>query len=206
MVRDHWIAACGQTETPFRSRSGRRVLYCWQPSSGEHRYLDLDADLVLPRDFDPILDGTALDPTLPPKPLYLRFVLPRHRDKLGITLHEQQRDGSYLCWITWVTPVDGNYPLPGSLVSRSPTTSETLVGPSADRLTEPAPVADLAQAYDTVRVTLTAASGHDVVTRLPETLRQLARQVCEDLHVDPARIWPDVQLFGPATTPPAFNW
>ena len=44
---DNWFPACGGTEVPFVSRSGRRLLYCWQPSSGRHAYLDLDSDLIL---------------------------------------------------------------------------------------------------------------------------------------------------------------
>jgi hypothetical protein len=43
----NWIPACNGTETPFTTRTGRRLLYCWQPSSGRHAYLDLGTDLVL---------------------------------------------------------------------------------------------------------------------------------------------------------------
>ena len=42
-----WIAACGGTETPFTSRTGRRLLYVWQPKTGNHAYLDLGTDLIL---------------------------------------------------------------------------------------------------------------------------------------------------------------
>jgi hypothetical protein len=42
-----WYPACGGTETPFRARSGKRLLYCWQPSTGNHAYLDLDSDMFL---------------------------------------------------------------------------------------------------------------------------------------------------------------
>lgn len=45
-----WIPACGGTETPFTSRSGRRLLYCWQPSTGRHAYLDLGSDIFLTDD------------------------------------------------------------------------------------------------------------------------------------------------------------
>ena len=48
--RSNWIPACGGTEEPFRSRSGRRLLYCWQPSTGRHAYLDLDSDIILSDD------------------------------------------------------------------------------------------------------------------------------------------------------------
>jgi hypothetical protein len=44
---DNWFPACGGTEQPFTSRSGRRLLYCWQPSTGNHAYLDLGSDLIL---------------------------------------------------------------------------------------------------------------------------------------------------------------
>jgi hypothetical protein len=43
----NWYPASGGTETPFVSRSGRRLLYCFQPSSGRHAYIDLDTDIAL---------------------------------------------------------------------------------------------------------------------------------------------------------------
>lgn len=43
----NWIPANGGTETPFFTRSRRRLLYCWQPSTGNHAYLDCDTDLIL---------------------------------------------------------------------------------------------------------------------------------------------------------------
>ncbi len=42
-----WLPACLGTETVFRTRTGRRLLYCWQPSTGNHAYLDCDTDLIL---------------------------------------------------------------------------------------------------------------------------------------------------------------
>jgi hypothetical protein len=42
-----WIPACGETEVPFTTRTGRKLLYCYQPSSGRHAYLDLGTDLIL---------------------------------------------------------------------------------------------------------------------------------------------------------------
>lgn len=42
-----WLPACGGTETPFMTRSGRRLLYCWQPSTGNHAYLDMGTDIIL---------------------------------------------------------------------------------------------------------------------------------------------------------------
>lgn len=44
---DRWVPASGGTETPFTTRTGRLLLYCWQPSTGRHAYLDLGTDLVL---------------------------------------------------------------------------------------------------------------------------------------------------------------
>ncbi|NDD54469.1 hypothetical protein EBZ39_11435 [bacterium] len=44
---DNWYPACGGTEQVFRSRSGRRLLYCWQPSTGKHVYFDVDNDVFL---------------------------------------------------------------------------------------------------------------------------------------------------------------
>lgn len=42
-----WIPACGRTEVPFTSRSGRTLLYCWQASTGRHAYLDVTTDIML---------------------------------------------------------------------------------------------------------------------------------------------------------------
>ena len=46
----NWVPACGGTEVPFRTRTGRRLLYCWQPSTGRHAYLDLSTDYFLSDD------------------------------------------------------------------------------------------------------------------------------------------------------------
>ena len=42
-----WFPACGGTETVFRARSGKRLLYCYQPSTGRHAYLDMGCDMFL---------------------------------------------------------------------------------------------------------------------------------------------------------------
>lgn len=42
-----WIPASGGTEQPFMTRSGFRLQYCYQPSTGRHAYLNCDADLIL---------------------------------------------------------------------------------------------------------------------------------------------------------------
>jgi hypothetical protein len=42
-----WTPACGGTETPFTTRTGRRLLYVYQARSGRHAYLDLGTDLIL---------------------------------------------------------------------------------------------------------------------------------------------------------------
>lgn len=43
----NWVPANGGTETPFTTRSGRRLLYVWDTRSGRHAYLDCQTDLVL---------------------------------------------------------------------------------------------------------------------------------------------------------------
>ena len=43
----NWYPASNGTETPFISRSGRRLLYCYQPSTGKHAYLDCNTDIIL---------------------------------------------------------------------------------------------------------------------------------------------------------------
>lgn len=44
---DRFVPACCGTETPFRSRSGVVLQYCWNPAQGRHGYLDVDNDLIL---------------------------------------------------------------------------------------------------------------------------------------------------------------
>lgn len=41
-----WIPACGGTETPFEKK-GRKLLYCFNPATMEHAYLDCDKDMLL---------------------------------------------------------------------------------------------------------------------------------------------------------------
>jgi hypothetical protein len=43
-----WVPACNGTEVPFYTRSGHRVLYCWQPSTGRHAYFDCGTDVIIP--------------------------------------------------------------------------------------------------------------------------------------------------------------
>jgi hypothetical protein len=43
----NWYPANGGTEEEFVTRTGRRLLYCWQPSTGRHAYLDCSTDLIL---------------------------------------------------------------------------------------------------------------------------------------------------------------
>jgi hypothetical protein len=40
-----WIPGTG--ETPFTSRGGVLLLWCWQPSTGNKAYLDVRSDLFL---------------------------------------------------------------------------------------------------------------------------------------------------------------
>lgn len=44
---DCWIPACGGTEVPFPTKSGRRLLYAFNPWSGKHAFIDVEADRVL---------------------------------------------------------------------------------------------------------------------------------------------------------------
>jgi hypothetical protein len=43
----NWYPANAGSEVPFLTRNHRRLLYCWQPSTGRHAYLDCDTDLIL---------------------------------------------------------------------------------------------------------------------------------------------------------------
>ena len=45
-----WVPACGGTETPFTTRTGKRLLYVWQATTGRHAYLDLGTDIILTDD------------------------------------------------------------------------------------------------------------------------------------------------------------
>lgn len=44
---DRWVAACGGQELPFVTRSGRILLYVFNPAAGRHAYLDTATDVVL---------------------------------------------------------------------------------------------------------------------------------------------------------------
>lgn len=43
----NWVPANCGTETPITYRTGRRLLYVYQASTGNHAYLDCDTDLIL---------------------------------------------------------------------------------------------------------------------------------------------------------------
>lgn len=43
----NWFPACDGTEKPFTTRTGKRLLYVWQPTTGKHAYLDLGSDMIL---------------------------------------------------------------------------------------------------------------------------------------------------------------
>ena len=49
-AQGNWIPACNGTETPFMTRTGYRLLYCWQPTTGKHAYLNCDTDMILTDD------------------------------------------------------------------------------------------------------------------------------------------------------------
>ena len=50
MKQDRWIPANGGTETPHKTRSGIRVLYCWNPGTGKHAWFNCDTDIILSDD------------------------------------------------------------------------------------------------------------------------------------------------------------
>lgn len=47
LAQGPWVPAWGGTEVPFTTRTGRRLLYCYQASTGNHAYLDLGSDIIL---------------------------------------------------------------------------------------------------------------------------------------------------------------
>jgi hypothetical protein len=42
-----WVAANRGSEVPFTTRANYRLLYCYQPSSGRHAYINCDTDMIL---------------------------------------------------------------------------------------------------------------------------------------------------------------
>ncbi len=48
--KNAWVPANGGTETEFVSRSGRRLLYCYNSALARHAYLDLSSDIILADD------------------------------------------------------------------------------------------------------------------------------------------------------------
>ncbi len=44
---DVWLPAHGGTETEFTARTGKRLLYCYNPRLRRHAYLDLGSDIIL---------------------------------------------------------------------------------------------------------------------------------------------------------------
>ena len=47
---DTWLPASGGTETAFTSRSGVRMLYCYNPGQNRHAYLNIDTDIIMTQD------------------------------------------------------------------------------------------------------------------------------------------------------------
>jgi hypothetical protein len=46
-VGDRWVPACGGTEMPMKTRTGRTLLYMWNTTKGEHAYYDCERDVFL---------------------------------------------------------------------------------------------------------------------------------------------------------------
>ena len=43
----NWVPANGGTEEPFLTRTGARLQYLYQPSTGRHAYIDCNSDTIL---------------------------------------------------------------------------------------------------------------------------------------------------------------
>ena len=43
----NWVAASSGTEKPFTTRTGHKVQYMWQPSTGRHAYINLETDIII---------------------------------------------------------------------------------------------------------------------------------------------------------------
>jgi hypothetical protein len=46
-VGDRWVPACGGTEMPMKTHTGRTLLYMWNTTKGEHSYYDCERDIFL---------------------------------------------------------------------------------------------------------------------------------------------------------------
>ena len=46
----NWYPASNGTEVPFVTHTGFRLLYCYQPSTGRHAYLNCETDIILTDD------------------------------------------------------------------------------------------------------------------------------------------------------------
>jgi hypothetical protein len=46
MKLDAWVPACGGTEEIFVARN-KRILYCYNPKTKKHGYLDVDSDIIM---------------------------------------------------------------------------------------------------------------------------------------------------------------
>lgn len=205
---DNWVPACGGTEVPMTSRAGRRILYCWQPSTGDHRYIDLGSDMALPVNFDPMLDGTALDPTLPPKSAWVHFLPFPDDGKVTVLLIEEQRDLSCLAWSTILRldVTSQSYPVPTGLINGTPAHHATRhsYGTCNDHLQ--IEVADQKQALDILSVALRALTEPVVSTELDGRHRDVAMHLCRDLGGDPGNIWVKMNLMQGNPGAPAYNW
>jgi len=49
-MTDIWLPGSGGTETAFTSRSGVRMLYCYNPGQNRHAYLNIDTDIIMTQD------------------------------------------------------------------------------------------------------------------------------------------------------------
>jgi len=45
-MRGYWVPACNRNEVPF-TKNGIHYLYCWNPVTRKHAYIDLDRDIAL---------------------------------------------------------------------------------------------------------------------------------------------------------------
>lgn len=47
MKHDNWVPACGGSELPFKTRSGKVLHYMWNRTTGEHAYYCVTDDVFL---------------------------------------------------------------------------------------------------------------------------------------------------------------
>lgn len=212
-----WVPGCGKTERPSTTRSGRNIIYGWQPDTGDHRYLDLDANAVLPLIFDPAKDGTADDPLLPPR-FTLWFVVRSPTDVVA-ALTSLAPDGTLTRWHSQFSfdqlRATNERALSHDFLNGERKVFATDPGITVISFFETGHATNLhctierrLQAIEIVQAASRAyRSLSPVELRLPPAHFDAARNLCAAVGGDPSRLVLLLELLNTTTTQPSpYNW